>query len=56
MVRAVVGTLFQVGLNKMTKEQFAEVITKHNRSFAGDSAPAQGLYLTHIEYPKEIFL
>lgn len=56
MVRAVVGTLFEVGRGKMTKEQFAEVITKHNRSAAGDSAPAEGLFLTHIDYPKEIFL
>lgn len=56
MVRAVVGTLFQVGQSKMNLEQFAEVIAQHNRCSAGDSAPAQGLYLTHIEYPKEIFL
>ena len=56
MVRAVVGTLFEVGRGKMTKEQFAEVITKHNRSAAGDSAPAAGLFLTHIDYPKEIVL
>ena len=56
MVRAVVGTLFQVGIGKITKEQFAEVIAQHNRCSAGDSAPAQGLYLTHIEYPKEIFI
>jgi tRNA pseudouridine38-40 synthase len=40
----------------MTKEQFAEVITKHNRSAAGESAPAKGLFLTHIDYPEEIFL
>ena len=56
MVRAVVGTLFEVGRGKMTKKQFAEVITKHNRSAAGDSAPAEGLFLTHIDYPEEIFL
>ena len=56
MVRAVVGTLFLVGQGKITKEQFAEVITKQNRCSAGDSAPAQGLYLTHIEYPEEIFV
>lgn len=56
MVRAVVGTLFQVGQSKMNLEQFAEVIAQHNRCSAGDSAPAQGLYLTHIEYPKKIFL
>ena len=56
MVRALVGTLFEVGRGKMTKEQFAEVITQHNRCAAGDSAPAEGLFLTHIEYPEEIFL
>lgn len=56
MVRAVVGTLFEVGRGKMTKGQFAEVITQHNRCAAGDSAPAEGLFLTHIEYPEEIFL
>lgn len=56
MVRAVVGTLFEVGRGKLTIEQFAEVITQHNRCAAGDSAPAEGLFLTHIEYPTEIFL
>ena len=56
MVRAVVGTLFEVGRGKMTIEQFAEVITQHTRSAAGDSAPAEGLYLTQIIYPEEIWL
>jgi tRNA pseudouridine38-40 synthase len=56
MVRAVVGTLFEVGRGKMTKEQFAEVIAQHNRCAAGDSASAEGLYLTQVTYPKEIFL
>jgi tRNA pseudouridine38-40 synthase len=55
MVRAVVGTLFEVGRGKMTQEQFAEVITKQNRCAAGDSAPAEGLYLVCIDYPEEIF-
>lgn len=56
MVRAVVGTLFLVGQGKMTKERFAEVITQHDRCVAGDSAPAEGLFLTKIEYPQEIFI
>ena len=56
MVRAVVGTLFEVGRGKVTKEQFAEVIAQHNRCAAGDSASAEGLYLTQVTYPKEIFL
>ena len=56
MVRAVVGTLFEVGRGKMTKEQFAGVITQHNRCAAGDSAPAEGLFLTHVEYPEDIYI
>lgn len=56
MVRAVVGTLFEVGRGKMTKEQFAEVITQHNRCAAGDSAPAEGLFLVQIDYPEDLFL
>ena len=56
MVRAVVGTLFEVGRGKMTIEQFAEVITQHTRTAAGDSAPAEGLYLTQIIYPEEIWV
>jgi tRNA pseudouridine38-40 synthase len=56
MVRAVVGTLFEVGRGKMTIEQFAEVITQHTRTAAGDSAPAEGLYLTKIVYPEEIWM
>ena len=56
MVRAVVGTLFEVGRGKITKEQFAEVITQHNRCAAGDSAPAEGLFLTHVEYPEDIYI
>ena len=56
MVRAVVGTLFEVGRGKMTIEQFAEVITQHTRSAAGDSAPAEGLYLTQIIYPEDIWV
>ena len=56
MVRAVVGTLFEVGRGKMTIEQFTEVITQHTRTAAGDSAPAEGLYLTQIIYPEEIWV
>ncbi len=56
MVRAVVGTLFEVGRGKMTPEQFAEVISHHTRTAAGDSAPAEGLYLTQIIYPEDIWV
>jgi len=51
MVRAVVGTLFEVGRKKMTVDAFQSVIDSHNRCAAGQSAPPQGLYLTRILYP-----
>lgn len=50
MVRAIVGTLIEVGRGRLTPEQFREIIAAHNRCKAGQSAPAEGLYLTHIEY------
>ena len=56
MVRAVVGTLFEVGRGKMTIEQFGQVISQHTRTAAGDSAPAEGLYLTQIIYPEDIWV
>ena len=56
MVRAVVGTLFEVGRGKMTAQQFADVIASHNRCQAGHSAPAEGLSLVNIIYPKNIYL
>ena len=51
MVRAVVGTLFDVGRGKISIGQFQEIINAQNRTAAGASAPAEGLYLVHIEYP-----
>lgn len=56
MVRAIVGTLFLVGRGKISVEEFAAVITAQSRSAAGESAPAEGLYLTRIEYPAEIYV
>ena len=56
MVRAVVGTLFEVGRGKMTEEQFADIIASHNRCKAGHSAPAEGLSLVEIIYPKNLYL
>ncbi|MCT4636632.1 MAG: tRNA pseudouridine(38-40) synthase TruA [Bacteroidales bacterium] len=55
MVRAIVGTLLEVGMGKITIEQFAEIIEKKDRSAAGVSAPPQGLFLTDIEYPTSIY-
>jgi tRNA pseudouridine38-40 synthase len=54
MVRAIVGTLVEIGKKKMTLDEFKSVIKEKNRSSAGTSAPAKGLYLVKIEYPKEL--
>ena len=54
MVRAVVGTLLDVGRGKMTTEQFADVLQARNRCSAGQSAPADGLYLVRVDYPQTI--
>jgi tRNA pseudouridine38-40 synthase len=51
MVRAIVGTLIDVGLSKLNAEEFCRIIENKNRSLAGFSVPAQGLFLTDIEYP-----
>lgn len=56
MVRAVVGTLFEVGRGKMTQEQFRAVIAAQDRRSAGHSAPPEGLFLVAIDYPRDLFL
>ena len=50
MVRAIVGTLVNIGLHKITLDDFNEIIMSKNREKAGFSVPAHGLYLTKIEY------
>lgn len=55
MVRAIVGTLLEVGLGKMTEDEFVEVIESKNRSNAGTSVPAHALYLLEVSYPKEVW-
>lgn len=56
MVRAIVGTLVEVGSGKMSIEQFRQVIEQKNRCKAGASVPGQALFLVDIEYPSEIFI
>ena len=55
MVRAIVGTLFEVGRHRMSVDEFRAVIETKNRCKAGVSVPAHGLYLVDIEYPESIF-
>ncbi len=51
MVRAIVGTLLEVGVGKKTVEEFKQVLESRDRRKAGTSVPAQGLYLTEVVYP-----
>ena len=54
MVRAITGTLIEVGQGKISVDDFRKIIEAKNRCEAGLSMPAKGLFLTGIEYPKEI--
>lgn len=55
MVRAIVGTLLEIGQEKIKTSELKEIIESKNRSNAGTSAPAQGLFLTKINYPNSIY-
>ena len=55
MVRAIVGTLLDIGLKKTSLIEFKNIIKSKDRTKAGASAPAKGLYLTSIKYPISIY-
>ena len=50
MVRAIVGTLFEVGRGKLSIEGFRQVIEQKDRGKAGTSAPGHALFLEDVEY------
>ena len=52
MVRAIVGTLVEVGLQKIKPEEFQSIINAKSRQKAASSAPAEGLFLWDVLYPK----
>jgi tRNA pseudouridine38-40 synthase len=56
MVRAIVGTMVDIGVGKIGIEDFKKIIEHKDRCTAGKSAPAKGLFLTDICYPENIFL
>ena len=56
MVRAIVGTLLDVGFEKTSLAQLSSIINSKDRSNAGSSAPARGLYLTKVSYPQDVFI
>jgi tRNA pseudouridine38-40 synthase len=51
MVRAVVGTLLDVGRNKLTLSEFETIFDQNNRNAAGESVFAGGLFLSSVKYP-----
>lgn len=54
MVRAIVGTLLDIGTGKLTIDDLHKIIASKNRSEAGFSVPAHGLFLTEVAYPETI--
>ena len=50
MVRAIVGTLIEVGRGRMTVDEFCQVIEQKNRCSAGESVPGHALFLTDVRY------
>ena len=54
-VRAIVGTLIEVGRGKRSVEEFKAIIDGRDRALAGTSAPPQGLFLPRVDYPAEIY-
>jgi tRNA pseudouridine38-40 synthase len=56
MVRAIVGSMIEVGRGKINLKEFEGIILAKDRCSAGKSAPAKGLFLEQIEYPEEIFI
>jgi tRNA pseudouridine38-40 synthase len=51
MVRAIVGTMINIGIGKISITDFQDIINSKDRNKAGFSAPAHGLYLTEVKYP-----
>jgi tRNA pseudouridine38-40 synthase len=50
MVRALVGTLVEVGKGKINSEDFQKILDSKNRREAGPTAPARGLFLKEVKY------
>ena len=55
MVRAIVGTLLDVGRGKLSLDDFCRVIELKDRCKAGSSVPGNALFLVDIAYPEAIF-
>jgi len=55
MVRALVGTLLDVGEKKLSLQEFALVLERRDRRAAGRAVPPEGLFLTAVQYPDDIY-
>lgn len=56
MVRAIVGTLLDVGSGKTSLNEFHQILQSRDRKKAGANVPPYGLYLTHVKYPGNTFI
>lgn len=56
MVRAIVGTLIELGKGKISSDNLRLIISNKNRNTAGTSVPAAGLFLEHIDYPRDLYV
>ncbi len=56
MVRAITGTMLEIGFGKISLDDFRKIIESKDRSKAGNSIPSHGLFLTGIEYPENLII
>jgi tRNA pseudouridine38-40 synthase len=56
MVRAIVGTLLDVGTGKISTDDFMKIINSRDRKKAGANVPPYGLFLMKVKYPSHVFL
>lgn len=56
MVRAIVGTLLDVGAGKLSSEDLKHILKSKDRKRAGMNVPPEGLYLTRVKYPASLFI
>lgn len=56
MVRAIVGTLLDVGSGKTSLKEFQTILQSRDRKKAGANVPSHGLYLTKVKYPSSVFI
>ncbi|WP_018620393.1 tRNA pseudouridine(38-40) synthase TruA [Spirosoma luteum] len=55
MVRTIVGTMIEIGQERLSLEKFEQIILARDRNQAGRAAPANGLYLVEVTYPDKVF-